>query len=165
VSPQGKSATNSGGLDTLRIVALFKFCKALLLIATVYGASRLLNPQVALRLTQWSETLNDHFTQRLAQQALEWISNLSTTTIDGFFVVSAAYTALVLCEGIGLWQHRRWAEWLTSIATALLIPFELWKLIFKPGHRPLLLALVMVVNISIVVYLAWHLRRGRGGAR
>lgn len=156
-----KSVTKRGGLDALRVVALFKFCKALLLVATVYGASRLLNPQVAQRLTQWSETLNDHFSQRLAQQALTWIANLSTTTIDGFFVVTAAYFVLVLLEGIGLWQHRRWAEWLTAVATGLLIPFELWKLIFRPGHRPLLLALVMVVNISIVLYLAWHLRRGR----
>jgi uncharacterized membrane protein (DUF2068 family) len=161
VSRRAKSVAKSTGLDALRVVALFKFCKALLLVATVYGASRLLNPQVAQRLTQWSETLNDHFSQRLAQQALAWIANLSTTTIDGFFVVTSAYFVLVLLEGIGLWQHRRWAEWLTAIATGLLIPFELWKLIFRPGHRPLLLALVMVVNVSIVIYLAWHLRRGR----
>lgn len=152
------------GLDGLRVVALFKFGKALLLMATAYGESRLLNPQVAARLTQWSETLNDHFAQRLAQQALEWVSNLSATTIDGFLLITMAYTALVLLEGFGLWRRRRWGEWLTAIATSLFIPFELWKLIFRPGHRPALLALVMLVNISIVLYLAWHLRRGRRGA-
>ena len=152
------------GLDGLRVVALFKFGKALLLMATAYGESRLLNPQVAARLTQWSETLNDHFAQRLAQQALEWVSNLSATTIDGFLLITMAYTALVLLEGFGLWRRRRWGEWLTAIATSLFIPFELWKLIFRPGHRPALLALVMLVNISIVLSLAWHLRRGRRGA-
>jgi uncharacterized membrane protein (DUF2068 family) len=152
------------GLDGLRVVALFKFGKALLLMATAYGESRLLNPQVAARLTQWSETLNDHFAQRLTQQALEWVSNLSATTIDGFLLITMAYTALVLLEGFGLWRRRRWGEWLTAIATSLFIPFELWKLIFRPGHRPALLALVMLVNISIVLYLAWHLRRGRRGA-
>ena len=159
MSRPAKLARASGGLDGLRIVALFKFCKAVLLIATAYGASRLLNPEVAAHLTQWSETLNDHFLQRLAQKALEWVSNLNTRMIDGFVLVTIAYTALVLCEGIGLWLRRRWGEWLTVCATSLLIPFELWKLIFKPGHRPGLLALVMLANISIVLYLAWHLRR------
>jgi len=164
MSRPAKAVRAAGGLDGLRIVALFKFGKALLLLATAYGASRLLNPQVAARLTLWSETLNDHFTRGLAQKALEWVSNLNATTIDGVVLVTIAYTALVLCEGVGLWRHRRWGEWLTVSATSLLIPFELWKLIFKPGHRPGLLALVMVVNISIVLYLAWHLRRGRRGA-
>jgi uncharacterized membrane protein (DUF2068 family) len=164
MSGPAERASAPGGLDGLRIVALFKFCKVILLMATAYGASRLLNPQFAARLTLWSETLNDHFFQRLAQKALEWVSNLNTSMIDGFVLVTIAYTALVLCEGIGLWLHRRWGEWLTACATSLLIPFELWKLIFKPGHRPLLLALVMLVNISIVLYLAWHLRRGGRGA-
>ncbi len=165
MSRPAKSVNATGGLDGLRIVALFKFGKALLLLATAYGESRLLNPQVAARLTQWSETLNDHFAQRLAQQALEWVSKLSTTTIDGFLLITVTYTALVLLEGIGLWRRRRWGEWLTASATSLFIPFELWKLIFRPGHRPWLLALVMLVNISIVLYLAWHLRRGRRAAK
>jgi uncharacterized membrane protein (DUF2068 family) len=164
VSRPAKPARVRGGLDGLRLVALFKFGKVILLIATAYGASRLLNPEVAARLTQWSETLNDHFLQRLAQKALEWVGNLNTRMIDGFVLITIAYTALVLCEGIGLWMRRRWGEWLTVSATSLLIPFELWKLIFKPGHRPALLALVMLVNISIVLYLAWHLRRGQRGA-
>ena len=53
-----------------------------------------------------------------------------------FIAVTVAYTLVVLVEGIGLWMRKTWAEWLTVIFTASLIPFELWELIKRPpGHR------------------------------
>jgi hypothetical protein len=32
-------------------------------------------------------------------------------------------------EGVGLWLRKRWAEWLTVIATSLLVPLELYELV------------------------------------
>src|SRR5438477_12138563 len=40
-----------------------------------------------------------------------------------------AYAALFTVEGIGLLMRRVWAEWLTIIATASFIPFEVVEVV------------------------------------
>ncbi len=77
-------------------------------------------------------------------------------TITG--VAAIGYGALELVEGVGLWLDQLWAEYLTLIATSLLIPLELYELILKPS---LLKAGGIAVNIAIVGFLAWMLRRRR----
>jgi len=48
-------------------------------------------------------------------------------------------------------MQKRWAEWLTTIITASLIPLEVWEVIFRPTVGK---ALVLVANTAIVIYLA-----------
>ena len=71
-------------------------------------------------------------------------------------VGAIGYGLLELAEGVGLWLDQLWAEYLTVIATSLLLPFELYELVSKPS---LLKTGGIVVNIAIVAYLAWMLRR------
>ena len=59
-------------------------------------------------------------------------------------------------EGTGLWLDQLWAEYLTVIATSLLVPFEIYELVRHPSAWK---AGGIVVNIAIVVYLAHLLRR------
>ena len=66
------------------------------------------------------------------------------------------YGALELVEGTGLWRGRLWAEYLTVIATSLLLPFEVYELVRRPSFWK---AGGIVVNVAIVVYLAYLLRR------
>lgn len=149
--------------DGIRFVALLKFGKALLLLATVYGAYRLLDPDTGALLTQWSETVTDRFTRVLLLRAIAWIST-HASAVHGATVVTFAYIILVLVEGTGLWFRKRWAEWLTVVATSLLIPFELWKLVFHPNGKAALIVAVLAVNVAIVVYLAMQLRATRRAA-
>lgn len=147
--------------DGLRLIALLKFGKALLLIAAIYGAYRALDPALADTLQRWSETLTDRFERNLALRLVDWLDRLSQTSIDGVLVVTGLYTALVVLEGTGLWLRKRWGEWITVVSTSTLIPFEIWKLAqARNGHR-LLLAGVLVVNVAIVLYLYRELRRKR----
>jgi len=66
------------------------------------------------------------------------------------------YGVLEVIEGWGLWLDKLWAEYLTVIATSVLIPFELYELVRKPS---LLKAAGIAVNLAIVGYLAWRLRQ------
>jgi uncharacterized membrane protein (DUF2068 family) len=66
------------------------------------------------------------------------------------------YGALELVEGTGLWLDQLWAEYLTVIATSLLLPFEVYELVRRPSFWK---AAGIVVNVAIVVYLAYLLRR------
>lgn len=146
-------------LDPLRVIALFKFFKALVLIATGYGVHLLLKGSLLLRLREWSVTLTDGFAQRLLLRTLGWVEGLGAKRIHIVMAVTLAYTAVVLTEGTGLWLRRAWAEWLTVIATASLIPFELWELIVRPLDRKLAVLATVVVNVAILWYLTWLLRR------
>jgi uncharacterized membrane protein (DUF2068 family) len=69
---------------------------------------------------------------------------------------AVAYGVLELVEGVGLWRDKLWAEFLTVIATTLLVPLELFELVRKPS---LLKAGGIAVNVAIVVYLIVRLRR------
>ncbi len=145
-------------IDGLRLIGLLKLGKALLLMATTYGLYRLLNPQLVEHLQDWLVTLTDPFERRLLQRALDWVSSLGNARIGGILVVTGLYTAVLLTEGIGLWLRKTWAEWLTVTATASLIPFELWQLVFG-RHNPFAVLGATVLNVVIVWYLARQLRR------
>jgi uncharacterized membrane protein (DUF2068 family) len=157
----GSPAPNSRvrKIDGLRIIALFKFVKVLLLIATSYGVHKLLDAGLLERLDSWSSTLSDDRLERkLIEQALTWVENLGAKRIQIFVAVTVAYTGVALIEGIGLWMRRAWAEWLTVVFTGSLVPFELWELLHRPpGHR-LAIAATLFVNVAIVAYLAWLIR-------
>jgi uncharacterized membrane protein (DUF2068 family) len=148
-------------IDGLRLIGLFKIGKACLLLATTYGLYRLLNPDLVEHLHDWLNTLTDTFERRLLERALDWLDSLGSARIGSIMLVTAIYTAVLLTEGIGLWLRKTWAEWLTVIATASLIPFELWQLFFGHHHKPLAVLGATVLNIVIVSYLVHQLLRGR----
>ena len=59
--------------------------------------------------------------------------------------------ALTLVEGWALVHGHWWGPWLVVVATGSLLPFEILALV---RHPHVVRALVFVVNIAIVVYLA-----------
>ncbi|MDI5962712.1 DUF2127 domain-containing protein [Streptomyces sp. SL13] len=74
-----------------------------------------------------------------------------------------AYALIELVEGVGLWMAKRWAEYLTVVATAAFLPLEVYELTEKiSGLKIGTLAL----NVVAVVYilLAKRLFGLRGGA-
>jgi uncharacterized membrane protein (DUF2068 family) len=77
--------------------------------------------------------------------------------------VFAAYAAVEGLEAVGLWFQRRWAEYLTFLVTASLLPLEVYEL----SHRVTVFKLItFVINVAVVVYLlvAKRLFGLRGGA-
>lgn len=143
-------------LDGLRLIGLLKLTKAALLLLTLYGANWLLKSDVTDYLYHWSRTLTDDEERTLVTRFLDWLTGLNATAISNVATVTVAYVGLLTVEGTGLWLRKRWAEWVTVIATSGLIPFEFWKLIWHTPKHPWLLAGVLALNIVIVIYL-WKL--------
>jgi uncharacterized membrane protein (DUF2068 family) len=75
----------------------------------------------------------------------------------------ALYAVIEGLEAVGLWYQRRWAEYLTFIATTLLIPVELYELSIRVTPFKVV---ALIVNIAVVVYLLFAKRLFglRGGA-
>ena len=64
-------------LVTLRLIAIFKFGKAILVIATGLGLLSFFNADVVGRLYQIIGTLPYQFEQRLLRDAIDFLSSLS----------------------------------------------------------------------------------------
>lgn len=119
----------------------------------------LLQPELLERLWGWSLTLTDAFPRRLLTQAIAWAADLSPHKVHMLMGVSAGYVGVVLVEGVGLWRRIRWVEWLTVIATASLVPFELYELAVRPPGRRIAVLVTLVLNVLILGYLIRLLRR------
>lgn len=68
-------------------------------------------------------------------------------------LIGAGLAGLAVIEGaeaVGLWYQRRWAEYLTFVVTALLIPLEIYEL---TAHISWFKVVALVLNVAIVVYL------------
>ena len=150
-----------GGLDGLRVIGLIKFGKAALLLATTYGLYRLRRPELVDQLHDWLYSLTDTFERRLLERGLDWVDSLGTDRLNNIVIVTSAYIAILLTEGTGLFMHKTWAEWLTVIASASLIPFELWHLFFGQHHNKWAVLAAFVLNVVIVIYLIRVLRAAR----
>jgi len=144
----------------LRLIAVFKLLKTILLIAVGIGAFKLLHGDAATMLERWVTALGldpgNHYIDRLLGKA----AGLTPNKIKGVEVGSFAYAALFLTEGIGLWLLKRWAEWLTVIITSSLIPVEIYEI---HRHATAIKIAVFIINIAIAAYLIYRLRRDRAG--
>jgi uncharacterized membrane protein (DUF2068 family) len=91
-----------------------------------------------------------------------------TTSSSHLHLLAAALLAYAAVEGIeavGLWYQRRWAEYLTFLVTASLLPFEVYEI----SHRTTPFKIIaFLVNVAVVVYLLIAKRlfglRGGGAA-
>lgn len=68
---------------------------------------------------------------------------------------AAVYCLLEGTEAVGLWRERRWAEYLTAVATAGFLPFEIIELTKKVSP---LKVVTLVINIAILIYLIYAKR-------
>jgi uncharacterized membrane protein (DUF2068 family) len=146
-------------IDVLRTIALYKLVKVLLLLALAYGEIRLSDASLTAKLVTWASARPLGLEHKVVTWLLEWFSGLSAPRVHALRMVTLAYAAVFAVEGIGLWMHKRWAEWMTTIITASLIPLELWELFHAPNLGK---AAVVLANVAIVIVLIWHVRsRGK----
>jgi uncharacterized membrane protein (DUF2068 family) len=139
----------------IRLIALFKFLKAALLIALGVGAFRLLHKDIAALAEHWIEALRLDPGDRFLDAALAKASNLNPEQIRKIGLGSFLYAGLFLAEGTGLWLRKRWGEWLTIIITSSLVPVEIYEI---HRHVSLTKLVVLAINLAIVVYLILRIR-------
>lgn len=92
--------------------------------------------------------------------------HLKSGTLEVLIITAAIYSVIEGAEAVGLWLERRWAEYLTALATAGFLPFEVHELTKRVTA---LRVGALIVNVAILVYLVYakHLfgirRHGQGG--
>ncbi len=70
----------------------------------------------------------------------------SPTHLVHLGLVVSAYAALEATEMVGLWYSKRWAEYLTLVATVVFIPIEIYELTISVSAFKLI---ALAINVSI----------------
>lgn len=86
---------------------------------------------------------------------LHRVLGLRQHTVLVLLAISIAYCVVEGVEAVGLWLERRWAEYLTALATAGFLPFEIRELVEQvTAFR----VAALVVNVAILAWLVWRKR-------
>jgi uncharacterized membrane protein (DUF2068 family) len=142
----------------IKVIIVERIVKAIVLIALAVGL--LVAGEKGL-LTTWARYAQDELNLeaghgviiQLLLRLLLLIGSFNHVTVLALGAV--VYALLEGTEGVGLAMRRRWAEYLTVIATGLLIPYEAYEVIhdvtlFKAG--------ALLLNLAVVGYLAYRKR-------
>ena len=72
--------------------------------------------------------------------------------------MAAAYGLVRFCEAYGLWNERRWAQWLAAGSAGIYVPFELYELFHHPNWISVgaLLVNLLIVGLMINVLIDVH---------
>ncbi len=92
---------------------------------------------------------------------------LFAVSIRNLYLVGAAIAGYALLEGVeavGLWFAKRWAEYLTFVATIVFVPYEIDELIKSVTA---LKVVALIINLAVAAYLLYAKRLFglRGGGR
>ena len=143
----------------LWLIALFKLVKAALLLIVATGALKLIHDDVAETVAGWVAAIRIDPDNRFIHRLFGKLAQIDDRKLEAISAGSFFYATLLAVEGIGLWMEKRWAEYLTVIATASFIPLEIYELVERlTVTRVLLLAF----NIGVVIYLIKKLRERNG---
>ena len=140
----------------LRLIAAFKLLKGLALLALGIGALKLLHKDVAAVVEHWISIFQVDPHSHYIQLLLAKLSIVDDRRLKELSVGTFIYSAIFLAEGVGLALGKRWAEYLTIVTTASLLPLEVYELVKHVGIGK---GVALVINLAVVAYLILELRR------
>jgi uncharacterized membrane protein (DUF2068 family) len=140
----------------LLLIAAFKLFKGFALLAVGIGALHLLHRDMASVADQWINAFRVDPHNRYIHWLLTKFSSVDDRKLRELSAGTFIYAAVFLTEGTGLAFRKRWAEYFTTITTASFLPLEIYELIH---HATIAKAVALTLNIAVLVYLIWELRR------
>jgi uncharacterized membrane protein (DUF2068 family) len=172
-APQVRRGKEVRSAFILRIFAIERFLRALVVAALGFavwrfGYSRQSIEQAYDRELPLLRTLFHQLGYNIENSRLVGLFTraltLSPATIRLLAIGLAAYAAIEIVEGIGLWVAKRWGEYFAMVATSVGLPFEIYDLIHKFSGITLIL---FAINLTLVLYLVITKRLfgARGGKR
>jgi uncharacterized membrane protein (DUF2068 family) len=153
-----KHTVRSHSRDALRVVALFEATKGLLVVFVGFGLLAFIHQD----LHSAAEQLVRHFHLNPARHHPMIFIDAAQHVTDQYLWAMAfsalLYSTVRFVEAYGLWHQRQWAKWFGLLSGAMYVPIELIA-IMRDATWPKVT--VLVINASIVGYLAYALWRSR----
>jgi len=156
----------------LRVLSVERLVRGALIILIAYAVWRFSNSQTAVQQLFNKELtlfrpIAVHFHYDLDHSPIVGTIQKTFSYRRSTLVVTAAallaYALIEIVEGFGLWAAKRWAEYLTVVATAAFLPLEVYELTEKVSY---LKVGTLLLNLLAVLYILFAKRLFglRGGA-
>jgi uncharacterized membrane protein (DUF2068 family) len=152
------SQDNGQGSFGLRLIGGFKFACGLLLVGLGVGLFRQAHADPAVEVERIVAALRIDPESHYIHEAISKVSGIKPAQLRAIGVGTFLYALMYLVEGTGLLLRKRWAEYVTVIATGLFIPLELYE-VFRSAT--LIRLAILAINLAILVYLIVQLTRNR----
>jgi uncharacterized membrane protein (DUF2068 family) len=143
----------------LRLLAVERFGKGLLVLLAAYGIFRFRASQDAINkafhedlplLKPIADKLGWDLENSSIVHTIRTVIEARTDTLLWLAIGLIVYGALQLAEGTGLWLLKRWGEYFAVVATSLFIPIEIYEL---TERITFLRISALVINVAAVVYI------------
>ena len=154
------TAKEESGLG-FRVIGVFKLAGALLLGAAGFGIFRSLHTDLGEAVEQFATRLHLDPENRVVHELVYRVAGINQDHLKLLGAGTFFYAALEGLEGVGLLLRRRWAEYLTIIATGLLLPLEAYEILRRSS---VVRVGVLVLNLAILAYLVVKLVRSRNAS-
>src|SRR5437762_2876302 len=165
----------------LRLLAVERWARALLILAAAYGVWRFRAHHDAVQrafdedlplLRPLADKVHYNLDESSIVHTLRSVVQARTSTLAAIAVALLIYGLLQVIEGFGLWLLKRWGEYFAVVATSLGLPIEIYELTEK---ITVLRVGALVLNIAAVstcccpsgssACAAGRRRTGRAGTR
>jgi uncharacterized membrane protein (DUF2068 family) len=143
----------------LRLLAVERGLRGLVLVALAYGVVRFRSSQASLRETfdralpaakPLQDTIHINVTDSAVVSRVQELLRSQPHTLTLIAVGLLAYGLLELLEAVGLFLLQRWGEYVAAVGTAVFLPLEVYEL----SHKVTVLkAVAFVINVAAVLYL------------
>jgi uncharacterized membrane protein (DUF2068 family) len=137
----------------LKVIIWELSIKGLLLLLLSAGLFSLIDKDLDHLSKQLARDLNLDVDRHYINLLLGKIGMVKTTLLVEISIGMFLYGALSCIEAYGLHKRKRWAEYLTAVATGLFIPLEVYEVVFRLS--PIRVG-VLILNVIIVYYLIKH---------
>ncbi|MEZ0065922.1 uncharacterized membrane protein (DUF2068 family) [Streptacidiphilus sp. MAP12-20] len=168
--PRGKALRD---LFILRFLAVERLVRGVFIVLVAWAVWKFSNSQTSVQqlfndnLTLF-KPIADHFHYDLNHSSVVDTIQKTFAYKHNTLVITAvallAYALIEIVEAFGLWAAKRWAEYLTVVATAAFLPLEVYELTHKVSGFKIA---TLTLNVLAVLYilLAKRLFGLRGGAK
>lgn len=142
----------------IRIVALFEGTKGLLVLLVGFGLLELIHKNLHMVAEEIVRHIHLNPARHYPKIFIDAANHLTDSQLWIMAISALLYSVVRFVEAIGLWLQQQWAKWFGLITGGMYIPIELLEIM---RGATIVKAIVLIVNLSVVGYLAYIMYRSR----
>lgn len=147
-------------ISGLRLIAIAEAAKGMLVLLAGFGLLSLLHRDVQSIAEDLVRHLHLNPASRYPRIFIEAAHDISDSSLLLLAGLAFGYAVIRLIEAYGLWQARRWAEWLAVTSGSVYVPIEVYELFAGVSW---IKVFTLAVNVGIVAYMSYTLWRSSHG--